>query len=838
MIHHNYLGSNPTRKSGLGQEIQGVTYDGEYWYVTKTNQDEAEHALWKYDKKFERVIATADIPQDNDFVVELYVTPENEPHPGPILYYYDHCGSPCYHDGFVFVPIFCQAIPSAVNRIMIFKAKDLAYIGNFSLVNIYQVPIASASWCATHPHTGDIYVQGGGTFWIFYIDYNSLKRGEIIVKHPDPNDPLAHWDTIDKLGLTSTFDCLQGATFSRDGKLFYVINGTFDFELTGDEFGKRGNTTPKDQVGIVAFDVPWERYVANTTKGGYVTDLSEESNLVVDCSHNYEDSGFSFVCDTDCYINGQEPESVTWWDLDDDSIPGMSGQLHAVLKEGGLPNQMWLQHYRVEQKDSYDLKFAFLERLAVARYNPTSPNPIPDGFPEFTDKYEIIKYYSHWDKLSIGSRRQYIAESKKAYTGQPIYIFLLFGPDRDIKINKINLNAVCDNGDTNSTAQIKLNEADDAKLGKYYWGKFIPPNPWNTSYDLKFEIDAEFLDIHSYDGRTYRKIDSDPSTVVYPKIVPFMGAVPHEYVGYEGGIDQNHMIKVKPLVPNSESKNDFTKAYSVDLKTTNPTLMEDLVISNESDPNYFLITYAGKPRDDESTADSITTSKGSFVSITHYPPRVQVAITEKTDSFVSSNTYRSTRAELPEYKQNCLNKIYYDICSPARFFNDKTLYLKVSNYKPELQGPVLYDIKLVYHGEQFVVRSDRVMVNWWIVRKHYDPDPPDDRYPEQFIVKDIPVFFKDYREFVDYAKENMGITDTTEKELKKADMLAEIGNWAKNFKVYDYAENYIKESADIYHKYRIKDREENSLESLIDVYDKQHRFEEITKIREIIHGLR
>jgi hypothetical protein len=45
----------------------------------------------------------------------------------------------------------------------------------------------------------------------------------------------------------------------------------------------------------------------------------------------------------------EEPEGLTWWDLDRSDAPGIEGQLHAiVLDNDDNGDDIYFKHYRVE----------------------------------------------------------------------------------------------------------------------------------------------------------------------------------------------------------------------------------------------------------------------------------------------------------------------------------------------------------------------------------------------------------------------------------------------------------------------------------------------------------
>jgi hypothetical protein len=158
---------------------------------------------------------------------------------------------------------------------------------------------------------------------VYTIDRSALVQGKSDFLDPEVNYTTLTYETGTKVAL----DIMQGGEFSDDGFL-YLIHG-YGSDI-GEGYG----------YGIKVFDITtWKLVVASTNEGGT--------------------GGFKYefhptTWDTWKY---QEPEGLTYWDLDKDTrAPHIQGQLHAIMLDndyvepdapGNVDDELYFKHYRI-----------------------------------------------------------------------------------------------------------------------------------------------------------------------------------------------------------------------------------------------------------------------------------------------------------------------------------------------------------------------------------------------------------------------------------------------------------------------------------------------------------
>ena len=115
----------------------------------------------------------------------------------------------------------------------------------------------------------------------------------------------------DEQGAPVVLDTMQGGTFADDHHL-YISCGYYK--------------NPHPSWGLHLFDMRTKRRIVRSTNGSG--------------SFNYE---FHPGGSTD-----EEPEGLTYWDLDRRNAPGIKGQLHAILLDNDANgDDVYFKHYRV-----------------------------------------------------------------------------------------------------------------------------------------------------------------------------------------------------------------------------------------------------------------------------------------------------------------------------------------------------------------------------------------------------------------------------------------------------------------------------------------------------------
>lgn len=298
-----YLGNYPDERSGFWtSNIQGVTHDKNYWFISQTRR------LWRIPIEQDLNVFFLEFDFDHVFVVEI---PDALRGLG-----YNHFGDLDILDGHLLVPI---ERPDDIAAIAAFRADDL------TLVDIAYLPGEStqvgqrkAGWCAIRPDTGHVFTSEStlndrNPIRILSVDRTALAIGNLILT------PVGILQPVDENAALLELEHMQGGVFGEDGRL-YLVNGY----LTGHD--------PK-LGGIRIIDPETGRLIARSSL--------EDAPFKFEYHHN-QTLGVETI--------GEEPEGLTWWDLDDDTrAPGISGQLHVFLLDNEIlsTDQIYFKHYRV-----------------------------------------------------------------------------------------------------------------------------------------------------------------------------------------------------------------------------------------------------------------------------------------------------------------------------------------------------------------------------------------------------------------------------------------------------------------------------------------------------------
>lgn len=291
MVRHTYLGNFPDeRQDDWTDECQGVAHDASHWFITQKG------AVW-------RVPVRKDL---RDHLQDGVDGVRRQPIP---LAGYDHFGDPDIHRGRLYVPlegkrrIFWSLTVPRVPRIAAFQASDLQFLWSARLPRQRQAP-----WCAidsrgvlvsSNSRVTPRAAVGEGPLFRYRIEGTTLRFLDRVVLRDERGTPVV-------------LDSMQGGTFADDDHL-YIGCGYYE--------------DPHPSWGLHLFDMRTQRRVVRSTNGSG--------------SFNYE---FHPGGGTD-----EEPEGLTYWDLDGRNAPGIEGQLHAILLDNDANgDDVYFKHYRVQ----------------------------------------------------------------------------------------------------------------------------------------------------------------------------------------------------------------------------------------------------------------------------------------------------------------------------------------------------------------------------------------------------------------------------------------------------------------------------------------------------------
>ncbi len=298
----DYLADYPSNYNpGWAENLQGVAHDQGNWFFTQVEK------LRKFPLSHDinRNIKSG-IPPG----IRMTEMPSPLKHAG-----YNHFGDLDHYRGFLFIPIEGAGKPPVIG---VFRAQDLVYLGAYTLSQ--QV---WAGWCALRLEVDGLYlyssnnqIDAANPIFRYRVDLRPIQASPSSV-----NGVFVHVGTVQLFRGTTPISIpqyLQGGEFSPDGSHLFLVNGK--------------STGRVSDGGIWVFKGSPLSYVAKST---------ESRNPSIWGSFVYEWHPSR--------LGRQEPEGITFWDLDGGQSPQLpGGQLHVILLDndpGG--DEIWLKHYRV-----------------------------------------------------------------------------------------------------------------------------------------------------------------------------------------------------------------------------------------------------------------------------------------------------------------------------------------------------------------------------------------------------------------------------------------------------------------------------------------------------------
>lgn len=300
--YFNYLYSYPHERDSLGwnQEAQGIAHDDNYWYITDNGYviTHGDEHLWKIPVEHDLTQNAHNHP--NTCVATLKDIPELYPE-------WDHFGDVDHYkyvarDSQVHHYVIVALAHDDAGGFAIFKSTEnpsaVWYVADMSL------PSGHAPWCAVHPQTGILYISGTliGSIHKYSIDWEELTNTRRLVVAGQGSFGLQ-----DGAGVPLTLRHMQGGEFTPTGDILYLTNGYGD-HIADD--------------GLHAFNTTTWRRIKHSS---------------------YSNRPFKFSWEPG---EGEEPEGLTIWDLDNGRAPGIRGQLHVMLLDNDLgEDDVYIKHY-------------------------------------------------------------------------------------------------------------------------------------------------------------------------------------------------------------------------------------------------------------------------------------------------------------------------------------------------------------------------------------------------------------------------------------------------------------------------------------------------------------
>jgi hypothetical protein len=343
---YNFLYDYPQEATDLGwnEEAQGLAHDAANWFVTQRN------AIWKIPVTHDLNADASGAPGVMRHGIEDY----------PVLWSrgYNHFGDPELYSTngqeYLFVPVVGFSTyeprpdPTPPPIIAVFRARDLEYLthsilpGGFDEHHVWS-GVSGESWCA-FDSKGHLFVPNtvasfGAPFSLeeFEVNFDALEaiprglyfRAEYTVAlYDEAGAPV----DLNK-------DYHQGGAISPREGLLYLSNGGDVYDSVLAYFKTLGYS---DYVARSLAAIEFDRQKRNM--GLHVFDLRTGRRVArSNTAHR------PFICQFDPSWPSDEPEGMTYWDLDNDGIPHdphVGGQLHALILENDAgDDDVYVKHY-------------------------------------------------------------------------------------------------------------------------------------------------------------------------------------------------------------------------------------------------------------------------------------------------------------------------------------------------------------------------------------------------------------------------------------------------------------------------------------------------------------
>ena len=295
---YKYINNYPSdRENGWSDELQGVTHDDDHWFFTQKG------TLWKFPVEHDLKIRITHADPANGILKRAIPSQLAELR-------YNHFGDLCHFNGYLFIPI---TGPDRTPIIAAFKADDLSYIA-CKIMDGY----VSVAWCAFNPNDELLYTSNKHLGAAEQDAVSPIKRYKIDM------DKLV---SLGRLVLTEQSPLVLTDEQGGDIQLKYMQGGAFDHQ---DHLhilnGYAENLDAKDG-GISVFDTTTSKRIARSRNGKG------------DFNYQYKPQ----------FPRYEEPEGLTYWDLDDHRAPKISGQLHAIMLDNDLKtDDFYFKHYKLK----------------------------------------------------------------------------------------------------------------------------------------------------------------------------------------------------------------------------------------------------------------------------------------------------------------------------------------------------------------------------------------------------------------------------------------------------------------------------------------------------------
>jgi hypothetical protein len=490
----------------------------------------------------------------------------------------------------------------------------------------------------------------------------------------------------------------------------------------------------------------------------------------------------------------------------------------------------------------------FLKHVEIIK---GTPGRVPSGFGRFRSVPSTLPshcrpmktcYEADW----IEDRSDPTNRNLKIFKNEPLspyhcaYVFLQFGPElkplgskrMDLESSVLTIKYIGPDGREIST-NIPINEAQDPRIGTYYWGSFNPENEGTNAIEIALEVNGRDMSAH-YRGRGNPNdhgylLDTHPEKAARVEV-----RSPSEYplIDYVPGIDRSHRLTVAPSVGLDylEPNNSFDEATPVDLShEEEPDFImarqevgykeyPRLILSDEADTDCFFVRFYPNRNDDGGSGWIHDFGGIAFVCNT---ARLLIDAAEEFGSCLSIELHDSNMQPWGTALEPN-SKHFIELNAPENIA-DHSLYVTLKNPDYSQVGPLIYSIGFEHSHKSIRMVGTRVIMRnafkWlpdWVMAG--DPTEVICNNPERLIA--------DLKLCEDNFIKSMAVADRGARERLRVAYQTCIGRISHSFGKYDDAEEIFNQCISDYSKLGIKKMEAQCTHILQSLYKKQNRLKE------------
>jgi len=320
--YYDYLGTYPSgAEPGYSNDFQGLTTDGVFWWLTQASAPcdpaDDENSLWRVPVGLDLATLDASTPGVTTVTPgDSLLGAEGYWHLGDLAFYAHGA------ERYLVVAVERQScFGFGCNRVIaVYDADSLALRGFFPVCGEQL----QAPWCAVDPQGfvySSSYYSTGGELDVhrYAIDWDQLDAGG-----PLSATHVAAIQLQDASGAPLKVERVQGGAISPSGELLYLCTmGEYEEGPLGCVVTYGGI-----QVFLRESDTGWRKIAGSTNGVGHF-------NFAFDPCE--EVAGFAAP---------EEPEGIAIWDFDGKGVPGVTGQLHAIMLDNDAgADDVYLKHY-------------------------------------------------------------------------------------------------------------------------------------------------------------------------------------------------------------------------------------------------------------------------------------------------------------------------------------------------------------------------------------------------------------------------------------------------------------------------------------------------------------